>query len=748
MRNFTTGSRSVRPIAEWLRNATLWRRRQGARARILIKACKGGVEERLAVTRGVINRVPLPADTKRHLWRWTQSRIYRSSNPVGIPAGQRCWDRAGRNRLQQLLSGDEHIVFPKVEAPRVSLILVFYNKAHLSALSLSSIATNADVSYEVVIVDNDSRDDTARLLERVDGAKIVRNRANVGFAKACMQAVERAQGDYLCFFNNDALLQPNALSAAVLNFDDPSVGAVGGKILLANDDLQEAGSILWADGAALGYGRGDDPDRPQYQFRRPVDFCSGVFLLTRRRLFQELGGFSPRFFPAYYEDTDYCTQVWERKLRVIYEPRAVIRHYESASSNGNEAAKGLMAINQRKFVDKWGAVLPRHLPNSRSSVQSARISVNSSGLRVLYIDDRVPHRHLGSGFPRSNDILSDLTKQGHHVTCAAFTYPLSENDYSDISRDIELLDGVFDRERLFREYVPNSDLIWVSRPHNMQAFLKETAVASAGRKGRLVYDAEAIFAQRDRLQAQIAGSEIPPSEVCARMKQELGFAKAADAVAVVSETDRQTMLAGGVHNVCIVGFCLDARPTPAEFDERRTFLSVGAMHGTDNPNADAMRYFCAAIWPLVRAATGAELVIVGYGSDAALIDLKADGVRIAGHQENLTEFYNQARVFVVPTRYAAGIPYKAHEAAAFGVPLVVSPLIAEQLGWKDQQDCLVGNSPSAFADECCRLYRDADMWEKLRSNALRRVLDELNPDAFSRAITSVLAEACRSELPL
>jgi len=142
----------------------------------------------------------------------------------------------------------------------------------------------------------------------------------------------------------------------------------------------------------------------------------------------------------------------------------------------------------------------------------------------------------------------------------------------------------------------------------------------------------------------------------------------------------------------------------------------------------------------VREATGAGLVIAGHGSDAALADLKVDGIRVVGHQENLTDLYNQARVFVVPTRYAAGIPYKAHEAAAFGVPLVVSTLIAEQLGWKDQEDCLVASSPVAFAEGCCRLYEDRQLWKRIRSNALVRVTRGFNEETFANGISSLIAE--------
>jgi glycosyltransferase involved in cell wall biosynthesis len=104
----------------------------------------------------------------------------------------------------------------------------------------------------------------------------------------------------------------------------------------------------------------------------------------------------------------------------------------------------------------------------------------------------------------------------------------------------------------------------------------------------------------------------------------------------------------------------------------------------------------------------------------------------------LTSLYNQARVFVAPTRYAAGIPIKAHEAASFGVPLVVSNLIGEQLGWQHGNECLMAETPIAFAGECCRLYQDANLWERLRTNALLRVINELSDEVFDKAVASVI----------
>ncbi len=657
-----------------------------------------------------------------------------------LPEAKKHWEELGHNRLRQIFGSKDRVVLPATDTPVLSIILVFYNKVHLSLLCLDSILNNADVAYEVVIVNNCSIDETGRLLERVDGAIIINNRVNLGFGEACVQGAEQARGEYLCFLNNDALLQAHSLSAALDNFrEDSKVGAVGGKILLANGTLQEAGSILWSDGSALGYGRGEDPNLPQYEFRRPVDYCSGAFLFTPLDLFRRLGGFNRSFSPAYYEDADYCMQVWNSGLRVIYEPRAVIRHYESASSGGNEAARPAMAANQHKFRERWKGQLPKHLPNSPVNVLSARVSSSSGGLKILYIDDRIPHRYLGAGFPRSVEILSSLVKQGHHVTCSSFTLPFQENEYSDIPRDVELLDGFRNRDRLFREYVPHSDIVWVSRPHNMKAFLQERNMGMRSGRARLIYDAEAIFAERDWLQGKTLDRQLPENALAASLSEETSLAKSADAVVVVTQKDGATLARAGVKKVYVVGHYLDPRPSPAGFADRRAFLFVGAMHGNDNPNADSMRYFCEAIWPAIHSFTGSNLIIAGYGTREALADLRVDGVHILGLQNDLSGLYNEARVFIVPTRYAAGIPLKAYEAAAFGVPLVVSGLIGKQLGWEHGKHCLIADDPTSFAEDCCRAYEEQELWERLRSNGLERVKSELNEEIFRQGISETIS---------
>jgi GT2 family glycosyltransferase len=691
------------------------------------------------VVLGVCARLPLPVRVRQRVCSWCLDHIQgstRRARPADVRPAQKAWDKQGRARLGQLLQGDERLACAVVENPTVSFIVVLHNSAHLSLLSLESVITNADVGYELIVVDNGSSDETGLMLDRLQGAKIIRNETNAGFGPACMQAAAGAVGEYLCFFNNDALLGPAAMSAALANFGHASVGAVGGKVLLANGVVQEAGNIVWSDGSTLGYGRGDDPQFPQYNFRRPVDYCSAVFLVTPRRLFVELGGFSSEFAPAYYEDADYCMTLWQRGFHIIYEPLAVIRHYESATSGGNEFAQARMAEHRKKFSLKWNPELQRHYAPDPSHICAARIALNSGGLRILYIDDRVPHRTLGAGFPRSNDILSQLVALGHHVTCSTFTFPLLHDEYSDIPRTVELFDGLRNRAALSKDYCWCSDVIWVSRPHNLHVLLTQCLPKGTSRPFRLVYDAEAIFSDRIRQKSELGGPETETILPC----DEFALARSADTVVVVSESDRMAMLQSDVSSVQVIGFRLSPAPTSATFAERSTFLFVGGVHGADNPNADSIRYFCREVWPAVQKATGARFIVAGYGTDEILGELNSSTVQVLGPQENLRPLYEAARVFVVPTRYAAGLPFKAYEAAAFGVPLVVSDIIARQMKWRDGIDYRVARDADTFAQQCSRLYGDEALWDSLRANAVQRVIDELSPSAFEKSVRSVLNE--------
>ena len=442
----------------------------------------------------------------------------RGDGPVS-PEAQATKDtfaRLWRSELRSFLATGHVLRLPRPEAPLVSVVVVVYNRAELTFQCLRSLAVNADVAFELIVVDNASSDETAALLDRVDPVTVIRNDTNLHFLRGCNQAARAARGEYLLFLNNDACLLPGSLAAAVRTIrSSPDIGTVGAKIVLLDGTLQEAGSIVWGDGSCQGYGRGDSPLAPPYMFQRDVTYSSGAFLLTRRDLFAGAGGFDERFAPAYYEEVDYCMRLWQAGQRSVYDPQVVAYHFEFGSSASPDSAIELQRLHRSKLAEKHARALASLPSPGTASVIAARSAPDRR--RVLVVDDRVPHQFLGSGFPRSRAILQSMVSEGLRVTF----YPMTMAEeswpsvYQDIPRTVEVIldSGAPGLEAFLRERSGFYDVVLVSRPHNMEVFRRVwDAHPEWLSNARVVYDAEAIFALREIARREVLGDALPASE--------------------------------------------------------------------------------------------------------------------------------------------------------------------------------------------------------------------------------------------
>ena len=309
--------------------------------------------------------------------------------------------------LQEFLTSGERLSFPRSEAPDVSVVIVLWNQAHLTLRCLRALLTQLDLSIEVVLVDNASTDETGTLLSRIDGAHVVSSTTNDGFLLGCNRGAAVARGRTLLLLNNDAFPRVGALAAALAILDTvPGVGVVGGRLVLPSGRLQEAGSVIWSDASTLGYGRGLAQDAGEAMFRRDVDYCSGAFLLTPVTLWRQLGGFDEAYAPAYYEEADYCMRVRQAGHRVVYEPAAVVDHYEFGSEIKRGEAVSLMLRNRKRLRARRAAELRQHhLPFAETNMLAARERLAPEQRRLLVIDNEVPLGSLGAGYPRARELL-------------------------------------------------------------------------------------------------------------------------------------------------------------------------------------------------------------------------------------------------------------------------------------------------------------------------------------------------------
>jgi GT2 family glycosyltransferase len=336
---------------------------------------------------------------------------------------------------------------PAVEAPVATIVMVTYGARQWVSRAIDALVAHTPPIYELVVVDNASPDGTADWLgTTVRGLTLVRNDRNVGFGPGANQGALIARGRLLCFLNSDAMVEPGWLDPIVETLDSvPGAGAVVPMFLNLDGTLQEAGAVVSRDGGTLSIGYGDDPEKPQYRFRRFVTYGSGAGLVLPRSTFLHLGGFDPRYGLGYFEDVDLCFELASHGLQTVYEPRSRVRHVRGGSSLTEEMLS-LRDANVGLFRERWEAVLDRHpdlgdLPAYPHRVIAAR-DVDAPD-RILVVSDRLPSDLDAPVAQLAADIIAlcpraRVTVMGlDHVDPAEHLLPLCD-------RGVELVWGVTD----------------------------------------------------------------------------------------------------------------------------------------------------------------------------------------------------------------------------------------------------------------------------------------------------------------
>ncbi len=214
------------------------------------------------------------------------------------------------------------IEFPIHEEVEISIIIPVFNQLRFTRACLASLQEHSDAErFEVIVVDDCSSDSTSDVIGKIPGVVYLRNQSNSGFTSSCNRGAQAARGSYLLFLNNDTTVTSGWISALRETFDnEPEAGLVGSKLVFPDGRLQEAGGIIWKDGSGCNRGKFDDPDKPEYNFLREVDYCSAACVMIPKSLFERVGGFDSKYSPAYYEDTDLAFKVRREGFKVLYQP--------------------------------------------------------------------------------------------------------------------------------------------------------------------------------------------------------------------------------------------------------------------------------------------------------------------------------------------------------------------------------------------------------------------------------------------
>jgi len=641
------------------------------------------------------------------------------------------------------------ITFAPVETPVVSIVVVSLNARDLLTLTLYRLATQqvfAGASFEVIVVDNASDEETRIVLGLLDGATVIRNTENVGYGPACNQGAAAARGRYLLFLNPDVELMPGAIGALVAPFSDATVGIVGAHLVFPGGYLQESGAFFRNDAQITHpYGRGNtNPLLPEGAFQREVGYVSGAVLMIERALFDDLGGFDDLFAPAYFEDTDLCVRCHQAGRRVIYQPRASAIHFENATTPIRADVEELIDRNRGRFLERHRSWLFPH-----AEPRFGDRTHNTWALKVLYIDDSVPHIDLGAGMPRANFIVATMARLGYQVT----VYPVYRADaeiaqrYRDLPDTVEILDAEEGAglARLIDERQEHYDVLWVSRPHNIdlvcQIFQNRDMSVRQFARSRVIFDSEALFCLRAFLEGTLQDGYGFGARLAASARRETRNFAQADHVVCVSDAEARLLQFHGLSNTAVLGHAFASQTEiTAEFETRSGFVFIGSLEHENSPNVDSMIWFLESVWPDVhQALPRVPFTIIGQVAPDLRARLSAPNVTVMGRVPDPTPLLDQARVFVAPTRFAAGMPHKVHAAVAQGLPCLVTPILAEQLGWPEGFGYLTRDwrDPEAFIAGLIRLHEDAETWRQLQRAGLAQVARDCSPVAYAETLRSL-----------
>jgi GT2 family glycosyltransferase/glycosyltransferase involved in cell wall biosynthesis len=619
--------------------------------------------------------------------------------------------------------------FAPVDAPVVSVVIPVYEKWIYTAACLRSLAeAHNDTRFEVIVVDDQSGDETPQRLAAVGGLVSLRNERNLGFVGSCNRGAEAARGRYLVLLNNDTQVTDGWLDRLVDTFRRrPDAGIAGARLIYPDGTLQEAGGIIFSDGSGWNYGRGDDADRPDYCYLREADYCSGACIMLTTALFSELGGFDELFAPAYYEDTDLAFRVRASGLKVYVQPAATVVHHEGATSGTdlNSGVKRFQTVNRDKFLARWQEKLqscppPISDPGDSAEIRAAR-DHRLRG-RILVIDAYTPEPDQDSGSVRLTHLMNCMLELDYGVTFLADNRSHAGRYTTDLQQaGIEVVyePWVDSLQRFFDRRGHEFDFVMVSRHYVAANYVNR--IRRHCPKARFIFDTVDLHYLREERMAELEDS-LPLRRAAAQTRRsELGVINAADATVVVSPMEKSVLAQAApdarVHVISNVHEVVGSR---SAFADRKDIFFVGGYQHP--PNVDAAIWFVSHIWPRIHAQIpDMTFHLIGSKAPEKIRALDGDGVRFHGFVKSLDPWLDGCRLAVAPLRYGAGIKGKVNMSMARGQPVVATPMAVEGMFAQSGRDVLIAECEDDFADAVVRLYTDEDLWNRISLGGLENV---------------------------
>jgi len=245
---------------------------------------------------------------------------------------------------------------------KISVIILNWNGENDTIDCINSLLNQVDVELDIMVIDNGSKEESVSKIERkFPQLMVIKSESNLGYCGGMNLGIRMAikkDAKFILLINNDTVADKNFVKSLMENFED-DVGVVG-PIIYYYDDPNE----IWSSGGKISPIIQELKRSHEHQLEIPtkpidLDFITGCAMLVKREVFEKVGFFDERFFPAYYEDLDFCLRVRKAGYRIILDPTSLLWHKVSKSSNGSESENLIFLVARnsgfyfRKHLKLW-----------------------------------------------------------------------------------------------------------------------------------------------------------------------------------------------------------------------------------------------------------------------------------------------------------------------------------------------------------------------------------------------------------
>jgi len=295
----------------------------------------------------------------------------------------------------------------------VSFITINYNSTKYTLELIKSIKEYTTLQYEVIVIDNNSKDSEVKELENelknYNDVKLIKNSINCGFACANNIAAKEAKGKYLFFINSDTKLLNDA-SFYLYNFleKDDTVALATAKIVGEDGGFSSSYKLfpsltkeLFGNFAARLF---NNFPSNKIELKEPteVEVISGACMFFREDIFRELNGFDEEFF-LYCEEEDICKRVRELGKKIYFVPKAKIFHIGGGSSKQKEELLKEYYISYKHLIFKHFNYISANILYMKMKLKIKRRALKDSRYKSVL-------KALKNGLDKSESLRYRYTK--------------------------------------------------------------------------------------------------------------------------------------------------------------------------------------------------------------------------------------------------------------------------------------------------------------------------------------------------